>query len=80
MDEIFIPPDGAMQFVVTKTLTPSPDIAIPLWIELTNMSPPDRLMPDCVCKEFFIVLHAPGKYKDRAYRTRVCMCMGRIIE
>ena len=80
---LFIPPEGAMQFELTRSL--DGPVSIPFWV-----GQPIRIgtrAKGCKCKMGWPVLNAPmmrGSNQKRASREglviHVCACIGRIIE
>lgn len=87
MSELFIPPEGAMQFHVTRNpITNEPtDFCVWVWkAEPPNLAHPSR--HQCECPMVYPVLPETISLKalmagaHTGHRRVICTCAGRIIE
>lgn len=81
MSELFIAPEGAMQFEIT--VHPKPEcVGSRLWVKLHDKGP-HHLTRDkvgCSCKVFYQVVHCDRSWLWDGGYTVTCVCFGRIIE
>lgn len=79
MSELFIPPDGAMQYVFHEF----PDA--PIWVMPKPVAFQRKLDPKCICTLGMRWVPFPHDEiepteTDPKYQPCVCLCKGRIIE
>lgn len=86
VDELFCPPDGAMQFEVFRTVQKGElEIHALLWVGSPFPYYSVRAKMDgCNCAEFYDVLHIINKreigFSSDGSPLVVCACIGKLVE
>lgn len=84
MPDLFVPPDGSLQFLISK---PGPSNGLCVWVVAWDAKLPFLgKRPQCSCVDRWRIIYdsLPLKHREAADQLRtniiVCSCVGKIIE